>query len=129
MLGRQLRNAVLGLLAVTVVCAFFLGDTKETIVIGVILVASIGLGFVNEYRAERASAAMHSNGASLSQSYGATGTSPRLTSPIWFWATLSGSPWGKQCPPICDCSMWPAWNATKVSCRANPRSWRSRHKQ
>ena len=39
---------------------FFLGDRTQAIIIGVILVASIGLGFVNEYRAERASAALHS---------------------------------------------------------------------
>ena len=60
MLGRQLRSAVLGLLAATAVVSFFLGDSKQAIIIGVILAASIGLGFVNEYRAERASAALHS---------------------------------------------------------------------
>ena len=59
-LGRQLRSAVLGLLAATAVVSFFLGDSKQAIIIGVILAASIGLGFVNEYRAERASAALHS---------------------------------------------------------------------
>ena len=59
-LGRQLRSAVLGLLAVTAVLSFFLGDSKQAIIIGIILAASIGLGFVNEYRAERASAALHS---------------------------------------------------------------------
>ena len=59
-LGRQLRSAVLGLLAATAVLSFFLGDSTQAIIIGVILVASIGLGFVNEYRAERASAALHS---------------------------------------------------------------------
>src|SRR6478735_8097701 len=60
-LGRQLRSAVLGLLAITAVVSFFLGDSTQAIIIGVILVASIGLGFVNEYRAERASAALHSS--------------------------------------------------------------------
>ena len=60
-LGRQLRNAVLILLAATAVVSFFLGDSTQAIIIGVILVASIGLGFVNEYRAERASAALHSS--------------------------------------------------------------------
>jgi Mg2+-importing ATPase len=59
-LGRQLRSAVLGLLAVTAVLSFFLGDSKQAIIIGIILAASIGLGFVNEYRAERATAAIHS---------------------------------------------------------------------
>ena len=59
-LGRQLRSAVLMLLAATAVVSFFLGDSTQAIIIGVILAASIGLGFVNEYRAERASAALHS---------------------------------------------------------------------
>ena len=59
-LGRQLRNAVLILLAGTAVVSFFLGDNKQAIIIGVILAVSVGLGFVNEYRAELASAALHS---------------------------------------------------------------------
>ncbi len=59
-LGRQLRSAVLILLAVTATVSFFLGQRTDTVVIGVILVASIGLGFVNEFRAERATEALHS---------------------------------------------------------------------
>lgn len=59
-LKRQLNNAVLALLAVTAVVSFFLGDSTQAIIIGVILVVSVGLSFVNEYRAERAGAALHS---------------------------------------------------------------------
>lgn len=59
-LRRQLGNAVLGLLAATAVVSYFLGDDTQAIIIGVILGISIGLGFVNEYRAEQASAALHS---------------------------------------------------------------------
>ena len=59
-LGRQLRSAVLMLLAGTAAVSFFLGDSTQAIIIGVILAASIGLGFLNEYRAERAAAALHS---------------------------------------------------------------------
>src|SRR5271165_4863667 len=55
-LGRQLRNAVLILLAGTAVVSYFLGDSMQAVIIGVILAASIGLGFINEYRAELASA-------------------------------------------------------------------------
>src|ERR1700757_2150908 len=58
-LGRQLRNAVLILLAGTAVVSFFLGDSMQALIIGVILAASISLGFVNEYRAERAAAELH----------------------------------------------------------------------
>ena len=59
-LRRQLNNAVLGLLAATAVLSFFLGDSTQAIIICAILLVSIGLGFVNEYRAERATAALHS---------------------------------------------------------------------
>jgi len=60
LLGRQFRSAVLVLLAVTALVSFFLGQRTDTLVIGTILVASVGLGFVNEYRAARASDALHS---------------------------------------------------------------------
>ncbi len=59
-LARQLKSAILALLAVTAVISFFLGDRNDAVIIGIILTASIGLGFTNEYRAERASAALHS---------------------------------------------------------------------
>lgn len=59
-LRRQLSNAVLALLAATAVLSFFLGDSTQAVIIGIILVASVGLGFLNEYRAERATAALHS---------------------------------------------------------------------
>lgn len=58
-LRRQLNNAVLALLGATAVVSFFLGDSTQASIIGVILVVSVGLGFLNEYRAERASAALH----------------------------------------------------------------------
>ncbi|OBF58183.1 magnesium-translocating P-type ATPase [Mycobacterium sp. 852002-53434_SCH5985345] len=58
-LGRQLRNAVLILLAGTAVASYFLGDSMQAVIIGIILAASIGLGFINEYRAERAAADLH----------------------------------------------------------------------
>ncbi|KAA0079367.1 magnesium-translocating P-type ATPase [Mycolicibacterium sp. P9-64] len=60
-LGRQLRSALLLLLAATAVLSFFLGDSTQAVIIGAILVASIGLGFFNEYRAERMAAQLHSS--------------------------------------------------------------------
>jgi P-type Mg2+ transporter len=59
-LGGQLRSPVLILLAVTATVSFFLGQRTDTVVIGVILLASLGMGFVNEYRAARATDALHS---------------------------------------------------------------------
>ena len=58
-LGRQLRSPILILLFVTAGVSVFLGETTNAIIIGVILLASIGLGFVNEFRAERAADALH----------------------------------------------------------------------
>ncbi len=55
---RQFRNAVLLLLLGTAIVAALLGDASDAAVIAVILLASTGLGFVNEYRAERTSAAL-----------------------------------------------------------------------
>jgi Mg2+-importing ATPase len=58
-LARQLRSALLGLLVVTAAISFFLGDRTDAVIIALILSASVGLGFVNEYRAERAAQALH----------------------------------------------------------------------
>ncbi|MEU8249736.1 magnesium-translocating P-type ATPase [Nonomuraea sp. NPDC048916] len=59
-LVRQLRSPLLILLAVTAVASSFLGEPKDALIIGVILVASVGLGFFNEFRAEKAAEALHS---------------------------------------------------------------------
>jgi len=60
-LGRQLRSPLLILLAVTACASFFIGERSGAVIIGVILLASVGLGFVNEYRAEKAAEALHSS--------------------------------------------------------------------
>lgn len=59
-LGRQLASPILILLLVTASVSMFLGDVANSIVIGAILLASVGLGFSSEFRAERASEALHS---------------------------------------------------------------------
>ena len=55
-LWRQLNSPLLLLLAVTATVAFVLGDRTDAAVIGSILVISVGVGFANEYRAERTAA-------------------------------------------------------------------------
>ncbi|WP_345412688.1 magnesium-translocating P-type ATPase [Actinomycetospora chlora] len=59
-LARQLRSPVLVLLGLTAIASVWLGEGTDAAVIGVILVASVGLGFTNEYRAERATELLHS---------------------------------------------------------------------
>jgi Mg2+-importing ATPase len=58
-LGRQLKSPILILLFITAGVSVFVGEATNAVIIAVILVASIGLGFVNEYRAERAADALH----------------------------------------------------------------------
>ena len=59
-LARQLRTPLMALLAGTAIVSFFVGQRTDAVIIGVILSLSVALGFVNEYRAERAAAALHS---------------------------------------------------------------------
>src|SRR6476619_5111643 len=59
-LVRQFRSPILILLLITAGLSLFLGDATNSIVIGVILLVSVGLGFSNEFRAERAAEALHS---------------------------------------------------------------------
>ena len=61
MLRGQLRSSLLLLLAVTALASAFLGQVSDAVIIGVILVASVGLGFVNEYRAAKTAEALHSS--------------------------------------------------------------------
>ncbi len=57
----QLRSPLLLLLAVTAVASAFLGQASDAVIIGVILAASVGLGFVNEYKAAKTAEALHSS--------------------------------------------------------------------
>src|SRR5579871_5774023 len=58
-LARQFRSPLLLLLIVTAAVSFFVGDRTDAVTIGVILAMSVLLGFVNEYRAEKAGEALH----------------------------------------------------------------------
>ena len=56
----QLRSPLLGLLVIAAVASYFAGERSGAVIIAVIVALSIGLGFVNEYRAEKAAEALHS---------------------------------------------------------------------
>jgi P-type Mg2+ transporter len=60
-LAGQLRSPLLILLAVTALASAFLGQVSDAVIIGVILAASVGLGFVNEYKAAKTAEALHSS--------------------------------------------------------------------
>ncbi|MGZ3496334.1 MAG: magnesium-translocating P-type ATPase [Vulcanimicrobiaceae bacterium] len=58
-LMRQLRNPLLVLLVVTALTSLLLGEHADAYIIIAIIGLSVGLGFVNEYRSERAMADLH----------------------------------------------------------------------
>src|SRR5690348_9913288 len=58
-LWRQLRSPLLLLLFVTAAASFFIGERSDAVIICVILLLSVGLGFGNEYRAEKAAESLH----------------------------------------------------------------------
>jgi P-type Mg2+ transporter len=60
-LERQLRNPLLLLLFAAAAVSGLTGDPVDAVIITAILVLSIGLGFVNEYRSEQAAVALHDN--------------------------------------------------------------------
>ncbi len=55
----QFKNVLILILLVAVVLSALLGHTLEAVVIAVILLFAVSLGFVQEYRAERAIEALH----------------------------------------------------------------------
>lgn len=59
-LVRQLRSYLLLLLVAAAVVSAAVGDRTEALIIGVIIVLSVGLSFVNEYRSEKAVEELHS---------------------------------------------------------------------
>jgi len=59
-LFRQFENPLLLLLAAAAAVSFFVAENTDGIIILAIVSLSVGLGFLNEYRSERAVAALHS---------------------------------------------------------------------
>ena len=59
-LWHQLRSPLLMLLLVAATASYFVGEGTDAVIIGAIVALSVGLGFVNEYRAEKAAEALHS---------------------------------------------------------------------
>ena len=62
-LVRQLRSYLLLLLLVAAVVSAVVGDGTEAAIIGGIMLMSVGLSFLNEYRSEKAVEALHSRSA------------------------------------------------------------------
>ena len=58
-LGHQLRSPLLGLLVAAATTSFVVGERQSALIIVAVVALSVGLGFVNELRAERAAATLH----------------------------------------------------------------------
>ncbi|MGW3357538.1 magnesium-translocating P-type ATPase [Streptomyces bungoensis] len=58
-LWHQLRSPLLGLLLAAAVVSYFVGQRSDAVIIGVIVALSVGLGFANEYRAEKTAQSLH----------------------------------------------------------------------
>jgi Mg2+-importing ATPase len=58
-LWHQLRSPLLALLVSAAIASYFVGERSSALIIGVIVAMSVGLGFVNEYRAEKAAESLH----------------------------------------------------------------------
>ncbi|WP_017935332.1 magnesium-translocating P-type ATPase [Nocardioides sp. Iso805N] len=58
-LWHQLRSPLLALLLTAALASYFVGEKSDAVIIAVIVALSVGLGFVNEYRAEKAAEALH----------------------------------------------------------------------
>ena len=56
---RQVSSPLLWLLLAAAVVSAVVGEGADAVIIGVIVATSVGLGFANEFRAERAAEAMH----------------------------------------------------------------------
>jgi Mg2+-importing ATPase len=59
-LWHQLRSPLLALLLVAAAASYFVGERSDSVIIGLIVAVSVGLGFMNEYRAAKAAEALHS---------------------------------------------------------------------
>jgi len=60
-LGRQLRNPLLILLAAATIISLIVGERTDAVIILAIVGLSVGLGFFNEYRSERVVEALHAS--------------------------------------------------------------------
>ena len=110
-LASQLRSPLLILLAVTALASAFLGQASDAVIIGVILAASVGLGFVNEYKAAKAAEALHSSVRHSCVTL--RGGHPR---PVDVTELVPGDvvdlQLGQVVPPTCGCWRWRGLSAT-----------------
>ena len=118
-LWHQLRSPLLALLLSAALASYFVGEGTDAVIIAVIVGLSVGLGFVNEYRAEKAAEALHDqihhetvvDPRRASGSCGCHGPCARRRGRRYAWVTSSR--------PMSGCWRSPAWSATSRCSRAS----------
>jgi P-type Mg2+ transporter len=109
----QFSSPLLILLIITAALSYGLGQRTDAVIIGLILAASIGLGFANEYRAERAAEALHDSvqHTVIAVRDGKPGSIP-VTDLVPVMSCGSG--WALSCRRTCACLRPPRWNVTRA---------------
>ena len=79
---------MLALLLTAALASYFVGQRSDSVIIGLIVALSVGIGLVNEYRAEKAAEALHDQ---VRHETVATrdSRSQAIVSPLWCPATWS----------------------------------------
>ena len=113
-LVRQLRSPLLALLAAAAIVSYFVGERSDAVVIAVILAASVGLGFANEYRAEQAGVALYDNvrHQAVVVRGGIAGGVDVVDLVTGEWFALN---WAWWCPPTSGCWWSSTWSVTSRS--------------
>jgi Mg2+-importing ATPase len=113
-LVRQLRSALLGLLAAEAIVSYFVGAHTDALVIAVVLTVIVGLGFANEYRAGRAGSAMRLDvrhqAAAVRGGIGGSVDVVDLVPATWFAWTRAWC-----CSPRPGCWRWSTWGVRSRS--------------
>lgn len=113
-LWHQLRSPLLGLLLTAAIASYFVGEHSGAVIIGVIVALSVGLGFVNEYRAEKAAEALHSQ-ISHQTVVIRDGRPTAVDVTTLVPGDLIELRLGESSRPASGCSRSPAWSATSRS--------------
>src|SRR6266498_381824 len=109
---RQLRNPLLILLAGAALVSILVGERADALIILVIVCLSVGLGFVNEYRSEKAVEELHSSIRHTAVTTRVPGSAPWM-SPSSSPATWSAWTSERSSPPTSGCSRRTASSATR----------------